>query len=579
MPRLDKQNSFPLSHHNIHLLWASLFIEELVRHGITHFCIAPGSRSTPLTLAVANHSKTTAHVHFDERGLGFLALGISQSIQQPVVIITTSGTAVANLYPAVIEAKQSHIPLIVLSADRPPELIDCSANQAINQYKIFADYPVFFSQIPNPSESIDSRFLLTTLNQGLFQQKINQGPIHFNMAFSEPFYPVAEKVDFHLYLKTLSRWLTTQDVFTTYDNNFSSTVMTSNQIDLNARKVLVVVGRMHDKAQAAAIQAFCQQFNLLLFADIQSQLQGAAENTQGYDLLLENIHFHQLIKQADLILQFSDHVISKRLNQLISQVEVPVWVISEHAHRIDPAHCVSKRFVSSAAVFIEQVINQQSIDKSWLTQISAYQALFKELIQGLLNDNQLSEINTTSHLLNQSQQNVVIGNSLPIRLADMFAQTNNVIYTNRGASGIDGLIATAIGIAKEQPLPTCLLIGDISFLYDLNSLILTNQLQQPFVIVLLNNDGGGIFNLLPVPAVQQQQFYQLPHGLTFEQSCAQFSIHYQQPTTLAEFKQQYQQAISTEHHNKRTLIEIRVDSQLTPIQLQQIKNEVKNATI
>lgn len=579
MARLSKQDSFPLLHHNIHLLWASLFIEELVRHGITHFCIAPGSRSTPLTLAVANHSKATAHVHFDERGLGFLALGISQSTQQPVVIITTSGTAVANLYPAIIEAKQSHIPLIVLSADRPPELIDCSANQAINQHKIFADYPVFFSQIPNPNESIDSRFLLTTLNQGLFQQQIHRGPIHFNMAFSEPFYPSAEKIDFYFYLKNLNHWLTNKSVFTSYRNDFSAPEVTTEAINLNAKRVLVVAGRIQNKAQANAIQHFCRQSQSLLFADIQSQLQGTTENTQGYDLLLENTHFHQLIEQADLILQFSDHVISKRLNKLTSQAAAPIWVISEHAHRIDPSHCVSKRFVCSASTFIKQVINQQTIDHNWLTQIAAYQVHFNKLIQSSLTDNKLSEINTTCHLLNQSQQNIVIGNSLPIRLADMFAQTNNRVYTNRGASGIDGLIATAIGIAKEQPLPTCLLIGDISFLYDLNSLILAHQLPLPFVIVLLNNDGGGIFNLLPVPEAQQRQFYQLPHGLTFEQTCAQFSIHYQQPTTLAEFKTQYQQAISTEHHHKQTLIEVCVNNQLTPMQLQHIKNEVKNAII
>ena len=134
---------------NINLLWASLIIEELVRNGISDFCIAPGSRSTPLTLAAASHKKANTHVHFDERGLGFLALGLSLYSRKPVVIITTSGTAVANLYPTIIEARQSGIPLIVLSADRPLELIDCGANQAIDQFRIFSHYPVFFAQIPS----------------------------------------------------------------------------------------------------------------------------------------------------------------------------------------------------------------------------------------------------------------------------------------------------------------------------------------------------------------------------------------------------------------------------------------------
>ena len=149
IPTLCKEpSSFAHKFSNINLLWASLLIEELVRNGISDFCIAPGSRSTPLTLAVAAHKQANAHVHFDERGLGFFALGLSLFSHQPVVIITTSGTAVANLYPAVIEAKQAAIPLIVLSADRPVELLDCGANQAIDQCRIFSHYPVFFCANP-----------------------------------------------------------------------------------------------------------------------------------------------------------------------------------------------------------------------------------------------------------------------------------------------------------------------------------------------------------------------------------------------------------------------------------------------
>ena len=218
MAQVEKHSTFTHKHHNINLLWASLFIEELVRHGINDFCIAPGSRSTPLTLAAAKHPNAKTHVHFDERGLGFLALGLSQASAKPVVVIVTSGTAVANLYPAVIEAKQSNVPLIIISADRPPELIDCTANQAIDQRKIFADYPVFFCQIPSPTTSIKSNFLLTTIDQGLFQQQMKLGPIHFNMAFTEPFYPQNETIDFKAYLSSLKGWDTHQSPFTIYHN-------------------------------------------------------------------------------------------------------------------------------------------------------------------------------------------------------------------------------------------------------------------------------------------------------------------------------------------------------------------------
>lgn len=570
-----EQYTFPQTHHNINLLWASLLVEELTRHDITDFCLAPGSRSTPLTLAAANHPLVNTHVHFDERGLGFLALGLSQATKKTIVIITTSGTAVANLYPAVIEAKQSQIPLIILSADRPPELINCSANQAIDQHKIFADNPVYFQQLPSPTESIKSNFLLTSLNQGLFQQQINQGPIHFNMAIPEPFYPTEEVINFSAYLSSLKSWSTQNTPFTNYHTN-TPTQETSKPITLNAQKILVVVGRVKDKQQALAIEQACKQHKLQLFADVQSQLQGSEQNLNGYDLLLENETFKHLILEADLIIQFSDHVISKRLNQLISIANAPIWVVSEHHNLIDPSHCISQRFVVKPNEFVQQITNSQPVDQQWLNKIKQYQTPLTQITETPLNDETLNEINACAYLLNHTPNNLVLGNSLAIRLADMFGKTPATIYSNRGASGIDGLIATAVGIAKSSHSATSLLIGDTSFLYDLNSLALLKQLQQPFIIVVLNNDGGGIFNLLPVPQEHQKDFYQNPHGLTFAKTCEQFSINYSQPTNLSEFKAHYQQALSSK---QATLLEVCVNSLVTPEQLQAIKDEVKNAII
>ena len=570
-----EQYTFPQTHHNINLLWSNLLVEELTRHGITDFCLAPGSRSTPLTLAAVNHPLANTHVHFDERGLGFLALGLSQATKKPTVIITTSGTAVANLYPAVIEAKQSQLPLIILSADRPPELINCTANQAIDQHKIFADYPVYFQQLPSPTESIKSNFLLTSLNQGLFQQQINQGPIHFNMAIPEPFYPTEEIINFKTYLSSLKNWNTQNTPFTHYHMNEQAQEI-AKPIALNAQKILVVVGRIKDKQQALAIEQACKQHQLQLFADVQSQLQASEQNLNGYDLLLENETFKHLILEADLIIQFSDHVISKRLNQLISIANAPIWAVSEHNNLIDPSHCISQRFVVKPTDFIKQLTNSQLIDQQWLESIKQYQTALTHITQTHLSDEKLNEINACAYLLNQTSSNLVLGNSLAIRLADMFGKTTATIYSNRGASGIDGLIATAVGIAKKSHLTTSLLLGDTSFLYDLNSLALLKQLQQPFVIVVLNNDGGGIFNLLPVPQEHQKDFYQNPHGLTFAKTCEQFSINYRQPTNFSEFKAHYQQALSSE---EATLVEVCVSNLVTPEQLQIIKDEVKNAII
>jgi len=569
---------FLTSAHNINLLWANLLIEELTRHGITEFCIAPGSRSTSLTLAAANHPLANTHMHFDERGLGFLALGMSQASLSPTVVITTSGTAVANLYPAIIEARQSQIPLIILSADRPPELINCGANQAIDQHALFGNYPVYFQQLPSPTTSIPSRFLLTSLAQGLAQQRLRQGPIHFNMAIPEPFYPNQQLINFERYLAPLGHWLTQKVPFTTYQSP-TPTVQSAQPYDLQAQRILIIVGRMRDPQQAQAIAQACQQQHALLFADVQSQLQGETANLAGYDLLLDNAHFVDLIRQADLVIQFSDHIISKRLNTLLSRCSARMLLVSEHHHLIDPAHCIQQRIISQPSDFIETWVNSQSHDHDWLQAIKQYQPWLQKIITPYITSQALTEINTCHHVLTHHTQSLVLGNSLAIRLADMFGRSPACIYSHRGTSGIEGFISSAIGIAKQRAQATTLLLGDTSFLYDVNALALLPSLTSPFVIVLLNNDGGGIFNLLPVPKKQQRHFYQNPHGLTFQKTAEQFSMNYHKPTTLSSFQTVYQQAISNPNQHHATLIEVCVSNQVTPTQLLNINSEVKNAAI
>ena len=563
---------------NINLLWASLFIEELVRNDIHDFCIAPGSRSTPLTLAVANRKDINTHLHFDERGLGFFALGIALATKKPVVIITTSGTAVANLYPAVIEARQSNVPLIILSADRPPELINCGANQAIEQYAIFGDYPVFFRQIPSPTLQIKPNYLLTTINQGLVKQNSTPAPIHFNIAFPEPLYPGLECIDYQDYLAPLKQWLTTSIPFTRYSQNKQHCLKNSDS-QLAGKKVQIIAGRLPDKKQAQAIIEFAQENNYPLLADIQSSLTGQSNNLCYYDLLLVNKRFQKQLAQADLLIQFGDKLISKRLLQFIEQFNGEYWLIENGNQRIDPDHQLTRRIDCHADKWIDvQTKPLAAIDKNWLAELAQYNSqIAQQMIQPFLTNNTLSEINIVNSLdkLLINNNPLFIGNSMPIRICDMFMRQNRAnIYSNRGASGIDGLLATAAGVSKASAKLTTLLIGDTSFLYDLNSLALLKQLAHPFIIIVINNDGGAIFNLLPVPAQQKQDFYQLPHGLTFNEICKQFSIDYYQPRQLDEFKDDYQTATK----NTLSLIEVCVKNDQTFKQLEQLKEQIQDAT-
>jgi len=573
---MKAESTFSSFASNINLLWASLFIEELIRHGIKDFCIAPGSRSTPLTLAAATHSQATTHTHFDERGLGFFALGMSRASQKPVVVITTSGTAVANLYPAVIEAKQSAIPLIILSADRPPELINCGANQAIEQHNIFAHYPVFFAQVASATTKIKPNYLLTTIDQGLIRQKNDPAPVHFNLAFSEPLYPQEIQINYQEYLSPLKSWLNSERVFTDYRK---AQIELVPQVDnaLQNKKVLVIVARGQNREEAQAVAEFAQTFHYPLLADIQSSICQAENNLFYYDPLLIDNRFKKRLDEADIIIQFGDQLISKRLSQFINQFQGDYWLVKEGEQRIDPDHNVTTRFNLPIMQWIKQY-SSSAIDKNWLTKLQQMNLRFSEnTLWPFLKRQDFSEISVINSLdkLLPADSPLFIGNSMPIRLCDMLMSKNQAnVFSNRGASGIDGLLASAIGIAKNSMQSCTLLIGDTSFLYDLNSLALLKQLSNPFIIIVINNDGGSIFNLLAVPEAQKENFYQLPHGLTFADSCKQFSIDYYQPRQLNEFKEHYKKALK----NSNSLIEICVNNDQTRKQLEQLKEQIKDAT-
>lgn len=197
---MSARQEFASHHATFNHVWSSLLLEELFRLGVRDIALASGSRSAPLTMAAAAHPGFRRHLHFDERGLGFMALGLAKGSGRPVAVIMTSGTAVANLWPAVAEAQLTGVPLIILSADRPPELIDNGANQAIDQQGIFGRYPVYQQNLPSPTATIPAAFVLSSVDQALAQQARTPGPVHFNCMYPEPLYPGDAYLDYSAYL-------------------------------------------------------------------------------------------------------------------------------------------------------------------------------------------------------------------------------------------------------------------------------------------------------------------------------------------------------------------------------------------
>ncbi|SDJ09777.1 2-succinyl-5-enolpyruvyl-6-hydroxy-3-cyclohexene-1-carboxylate synthase [Vreelandella titanicae] len=552
-------NGFAKEHATFNHVWAALTLEELYRLGVRDVVLAPGSRSSPLTMVASEHVGLRCHCHFDERGLGFMALGIARGSQRPVVIITTSGTAVANLYPAVVEAKLLGVPLIVLSADRPIELLDNGSNQAIDQRDIFSRHTIVHHDLAPPDAEIKAAFLLSTLNQAVDQQRRTPGPIHINCRYREPLYPGNCLVDASDYLAPLGDWLKTSKPWSHWSSSPAVPALNNEWETFAQQRGLIVVGRVDDSQQAQQIVELSKQLGWPLLADIQSQIHFDPHNLIHFDLALHDERFSAELAKAEVLLQFGGRLISKRLSQFIAQQPwQDVWLVDSLPQRLDPDYCVKRRLICSPADFIAALptIPEQLC---W-HQLASLQRCTSQLVEERCTA--FSELGVCHQLAQLAEGQLFIGNSLPARLMNMLGthrQTPLRVFANRGASGIDGLIATAFGLSCTRSEPTTIVLGDTSALHDLNSLALLKQATQPLVVVILNNDGGSIFHMLPVPKEDDllERYYRQPHGVHFEHAAKMFGLSYSAPETRDAFIADYTQALQA----GVTLIEINVPHQ------------------
>lgn len=514
--------------------WAGLTLEALSRHGLRHVCIAPGSRSTPLTLAAARHPALTCHTHFDERGLGFFALGLAKVLRAPVALIVTSGTAVANLYPALIEAGLSGEPLVLLTADRPPEQIDCGANQAIRQATLFAEHACATLALPRPSPEIPASWLLSALDEVMHRQRQAGGAVHVNCPFAEPLY--GDDTDHH------AEWLAPLGDWPAGDAPWLDFAAPSSRIDaaprwpaISARRGVVVAGQLAP-GQARGIAAWAAELGWPLLGDAQS---GVAPALAHADLWLGHPLAEACLAQAEVVIQFGARLISKRLSHWLEHMNAAeYWLIDARPGRLDPHHRRGSRYCCAVADWL--LAHPASPHPPWATELPALVRLAQAQVASYLGD-EMGEA-AVAHRLSEilpADGQVLLGNSLSVRLIDALAclPWGYPVYSNRGASGIDGLIATAAGLARASQRPTLAIVGDVSALHDLNSLALLREsyaTQAPRVLLVINNDGGAIFDLLPTPAAERERFYRMPHGLSFGHAATLFGLEYSRPADWAE---------------------------------------------
>jgi 2-succinyl-5-enolpyruvyl-6-hydroxy-3-cyclohexene-1-carboxylate synthase len=549
-------------------LWANLIVEELVRCGVDFFCVAPGSRSTPLVAAIAANDKAQSLVHFDERGTAFAALGYARATGRPAAWITTSGTAVANGLPAVVEASTDGVPMILLTADRPPELRQTGANQTIDQPDIFGDYVRWRFDLPAPDPTIDPAMVLTTVDQAAYRARRSpHGPVHLNLMFREPFLPEEDDV-----LAGPSPWAEGDEPYTRYAATKSAVDETEIQaLWQTLRQVkrgLVVAGRLASHNQGEAVLRLAGALGWPLLPDIGSQVRLGTDSESlaaYYDALLASDSFAKA-HAPEAVVHVGGRALSKRLEQFLGRSRPdPYIVVRENPFRLDPAHRVTHSIEADVVDFCAAIVrvateDPPDEDASWM---SGWREA-SERVGHSLNGISTTELNEPFVARSVSRNvphdhGLVVASSMPVRDLDTYAAIGGVpvpVAANRGASGIDGTIATAAGFARGLGRPVTLLIGDLALLHDFNSLAMLRDV--PVVVVVLNNDGGGIFSFLPVANHEEffEPYFGTPQGVGFRPAAEMFGLQYERPETTEEFVELYRKACA---RDSSTLIEVRTD--------------------
>ncbi|MDR0805709.1 MAG: 2-succinyl-5-enolpyruvyl-6-hydroxy-3-cyclohexene-1-carboxylic-acid synthase [Enterobacteriaceae bacterium] len=514
--------------------WAAVLLETLTRHGVQHICIAPGSRSTSLTLEAAANRKLTCHTHFDERGLGHLALGIAKVSRAPVAVIVTSGTAVANLYPALIEASLTGEKLVLLTADRPPELIDCGANQAIRQDDIFSRHPSQSLSLPRPTPDIPAAWLTSTIDQAM--GALTQGALHINCPFAEPLYG-GDQTAYAAWSETLGDWWQSDKAWL-ISGSASCVAKQADWADWQQRRGVVIAARMSAE-EGREVAQWAQSLGWPLLADV---LSSTGQPLPCADLWLNNPKAQDLLAQAEIVVQFGASLTGKRMLQWQARCKPQeYWLIDPIRGRLDPANHRGRRIDANISAWLQLHAVKSSIqgNAAWAAELTPIANKAKAHVTQQLND-KFGEAQLASRLDQLLPENGIFfaGNSLIVRLIDALGQlpAGYPVYSNRGASGIDGLLSTAAGVQRTADKPMLAIVGDISALYDLNSLALLSQSTAPTILIVVNNNGGSIFSLLPTPEAERERFYRMPQDVNFVHAAVMFGLDYASPQSWDELQ-------------------------------------------
>jgi 2-succinyl-5-enolpyruvyl-6-hydroxy-3-cyclohexene-1-carboxylate synthase len=504
------------------------FVDELARCGVEHACTSPGSRSAPLVLALAREPRLRAHSHVDERASGFFALGLAKATGRPVVITCTSGTAAANLLPAVIEAGEARVPLVVLTADRPPELRDIGAGQTIDQIKLYGDAVRWFFEVGNHDPTPDGERWMRALacRAVAAATGARPGPVHLNWGLREPLSSSPAP--------PLTAGRPGNRPWVTVWRPAAAAVELGDLID-GSRRGVIVAGR-DDAGLAPALPELAAAAGYPLLADPLSGARRGPAAVAHYDLLLRDPGFARE-HAPEVVIRVGDLPTSKPLRTWLAELEDASQILVDRAGGWqDPASVVDTVLRADP----RSLRAPAPAEMAWLGDWCAADARAAAAVDATLGD-ELTELSAARALATAlpATATVFVAASMPVRQLESLWPVRDDsprVLSNRGANGIDGTLATALGIAAAGRGPVVALAGDVAFAHDLGALLAVRRLGLELTVVLLDNGGGAIFDHLPIAA--QTDVYErhvaTPPGLDAERAAALHGLAYERPATLAQ---------------------------------------------
>ena len=542
-----------------HLLLRA-FVDELARCGVREACTSPGSRCTPIVLALARDERLRCFSHIDERCAGFFALGAAKATGKPVAITCTSGTAAANLAPAVIEAHEARVPLVVLTADRPAELREVGAGQTIDQIKLYGSAAKWFFEVGTHEATPDRvRWMRALACRAVWTAAEGRpGPVHLNFALREPLVAPADLEDDPQPGRSNGRpWV----LRSTPGEDTAAGGRALAVVARDARRPIVVAGRAEPGLEAIA--AACERQGWPLLADPLSGARRGGAAIAHYDALLRIASFAGA-RRPDLVIRCGDLPTSKPLREWLDDLGEGVTQLALHPHGAwqDPGASVEVVLAADPARTLTAAAKHVgSADPEWLAGWLRADARASGAIDAVLGDGgELSEPLVARRLGAQLAENATlfVASSMPVRDVECFTAVRDDpprVLCNRGANGIDGTVSGAFGAAAaSRPDPVVLLIGDVALAHDIGGLLAASRLDLALTIVLLNNDGGGIFEFLPVAGERDmfEEHVATPHGLDFAHAAQLYGFDHRRAATVDELGEHLD-------GGGRTIIEIRTD--------------------